>query len=109
MTGRTLYVPAADIAEARVIAQSIAAGQCGHRPHYETREAAQAIAEHLNRLALQEGRAIRRSVFPITLRAVDDGVIANVWPADKVGDAAAALTLVAILPALAASFWGVLS
>ena len=48
-------------------------------------------------------------MFPVTLRAVDDGVIASVWPTDKVGDAAAALVLVCLLPYLASAFWGVIS
>lgn len=109
MKTRTLYVPAEDIAEARTVAQSIASGRTGHREHYLSHASAQAVADHLNRMAESEGRSIRRSVFPVTLRTVDDGVIASVWPADKVGDAAAALTLVAILPALAARFWGFLS
>lgn len=63
-----LYVAATDAAEARTIAEAVAAGRCGHREHHETREAAERIAGHLNRLAERDGRAIRRTVFPVEVR-----------------------------------------
>ncbi len=103
---RTLYIPASDETEAREIGRSIAAGLTGQREHYEAPASAQAVADHLNRMAECQGRAIRRSVFPVTLRTVDDGRLISVWPTDRVGDVAATLTIFAMIPLVGiASLW----
>lgn len=91
MASRTLFVPAADLAEARVIADGVAAGRLGHLDHYLDQAAAERVRDHLNRLGTRHCE-----LFRIEVRAVDDGTIANVWPADRIGDVAATITLFAM-------------
>lgn len=108
---RTLYIAATDQDEARSIAYAVAAGRCGHIEHHLTTDAAQRIADHLNRLAERDGRALRRTVFPVDVgeTTTHDGRITVARLADGAGDVAAALTLVTVIPALLARFWGALS
>ena len=90
--GKTYFIPASDADEARAIAEGIAAGRCGHVEHYRTHQRAQTVAEHLNHLAEQNGRATRRQVYTVEIRATHDGWIANV------GEVAAVLVLFAMIP-----------
>jgi hypothetical protein len=102
VTGRTLYVPATSLDEARTIANGVAAGRIGHLDHYLDQAAAERVRDHFNRLS----PASRREVFRIEVRVVDDGTIANVWPVDQVGDAMAALIIFALIPLVGfASLW----
>lgn len=97
------HVPAFDRAEAREIAYAVHAGRIGHIEHYLDPGAAQRVCDHLNRLGSK-----RREVFAVEVdqRITDDGVIPVAWPVDKVGDAAAALTLFALIPLVGlASLW----
>lgn len=102
MGTRTYHVPAFDQAEAREIAYAVHAGRMGHIEHYLDAAAAQRVCDHLNRLGSK-----RRELFVVLVneRVTHDGVIPVAWPVDKFGDVAAAITLFAILPALAARFW----
>ena len=90
----TYFIPAANAREARRIAQVVHTGEIRHVEHYLAPERAQVVADHLNRLAEREGRATRRQVFPVEIRAAHDG---GGWIAN-VGEVAAVLVLFAMIP-----------
>ncbi|MCV9940960.1 hypothetical protein OIU35_31805 [Boseaceae bacterium BT-24-1] len=105
MQTRILHVVAETQATAISIARAVSQGRLPPSERYETPEAAQAWADHCNGML-----GVRRvSVWPVAVevRAVDDGRIANVWPVDKIGDAAAAFLITVVGPFAvgAATLW----
>lgn len=104
MNTRTLYVPAFDQSEARIVAESIARGETGLLAHHTDRAEVDRICAHLNRN--RSGERYQTFAVPVRERFVDDGRIFVAWPSDRVGDVAATLTLFAMIPLVGiASLW----
>lgn len=104
MNTRTLYVPAFDQSEARIVAESIARGETGLLAHHTDRAEVDRICTHLNRN--RSGERYQTFAVPVRERFVDDGRIFVAWPFDEVGDVAATLTLFAMIPLVGiASLW----
>lgn len=101
---RTLYVPAFDEAEARVIAESIARGETGQLSFHTDREEVDRICAYLNRN--RTGERYQTFAVPVRERLVDDGRIFVAWPSDHVGDIAATMVLFLLIPLVGiASLW----
>lgn len=101
---RTLYVPAFDEAEARVVAESIARGETGQLSFHTDREEVDRICAYLNRN--RAGERYQTFAVPVRERLVDDGRIFVAWPSDRVGDIAATIVLFLLISLVGiASLW----
>lgn len=107
MQTRTYWIPAASLADAGTVARAVHRGAVPHMPWHDSEAACQGRADQCNELL--GARQVKPFAVVIEERVVDDGVIFNAWAVDRLGEIAAALTLVFILPALAAQFWGFIS
>jgi hypothetical protein len=94
---RTLYVPAFDEAEARVIAESIARGETGQLAQHTDRDEVDRICAYLNR-SRPAGAQYQTFAVPVRARFVDDGLIHVAWPSGRVGDMAAAFLITVVGP-----------
>ena len=101
---RTYWMPAESIEGARRLAHAIDAKRLPMQPHYATEEAANAWAAKCNEMLRHP---VRVYAVIIETRTTHDGRI----PVARVslGDIAAALILVAGMPAALARFWSVLA
>lgn len=106
MTARTLHIPAASLDAARLIAHAVDAGRVPCLAHYLDAGRAKAAAEVMTAV-----HRAHHAVFTIELvdQVTDDGRIRIARLVDQIGEIAAAFALVAIFPALAARFWGIIS
>lgn len=104
MSALTLHIPAASLSAARLVAHAVDAGRVPLLGQYRDPDRAQAAADVLTALH-HEPYAVYR--IELVTQATDDGRIrvARI----SAGDVAAALTLFAILPALAARYWWMFS
>lgn len=98
------YIPAASDEAARAVVAGIELGRIPRLPEY-----VHPIKAHENFDAYPMGARRGLTMWVIERRAVDDGVITNVWPVDRIGDIAAALMLFVAAPALLARFWWVMA
>ena len=104
MNVRTLYVPAFDQSEARIVAESIARGETGQLSYHTDRDEVDRICAHLNRN--RPGERYQTFAVPVRERLVDDGRIFVAWRTDSVGDAAAMFVIFAMIPFVGiASLW----
>lgn len=83
------HIPAASEAAARAVVTGIEVGRIPRLPEYTDPAKAR---ENFD--AYPPGFRRGLTLWVIERRAVDDGIITNVWPADRVGNIAAALLLV---------------
>lgn len=97
LNSRTLYVPAFDEAEARVIAESIARGETGQLAQHTDRDEVDRICAYLNR-SRAAGAQYQTFAVPVRERLVDDGRIYVAWPSDNIGDVAAAFLITVVGP-----------
>lgn len=87
------YVPAASEEAARAVVTGIELGRIPRLPEYVDPVKA---AENFDRYPLGARRDL--TLWVIERRAVDDGIITNVWTVDRVGDVAAAILLFVVGP-----------
>lgn len=90
---RTLWIPAETLNCARLIAYAVEAGRLPMLPHYATEEAATIRAAFMSQV---HARPIPVFAIVMEKRATHDGFIPVAWPVDRVGDAAAVITLFAM-------------
>ena len=98
------HIPAASEEAARAVVTGIELGRIPRLPEY-----LDAAKAHENFDAYPMGARRGLTMWVIERRAVDDGIITNVWSVDRVGEIAAALMLFVAAPALLARFWWALA
>lgn len=103
MATRTLHIPAESLQAAMRIAHAVDAGRVPCLDHYLDEARAKAAAAAMTAVHHE-----RHAVYSIHVvdHVTDDGRIRVAKLAEAVVEIAAAFTLVVILPALAARFWG---
>ena len=104
MTSKTYWMPAESLEGARRLAYAVHAKRLPMQPHYASEDAANAWAAKCNEMLRHP---VRVYAVIIETRTTHDGRI----PVARVslGDIAAALILVAGMPAALARFWSVLA
>jgi hypothetical protein len=106
MVIRTLYVPAFDADEAKIIAESVARGETSELAFHSDQAEVERICAHLNRNRAADSERYETFAVPVQERTTHDGRIMVAWAADKVGDIAAVLMIGALIPVVGfASLW----
>lgn len=107
MTARTVYVPAFDESEARIVAESIARGETGELAYHTDRVEVDRMCAYLNR----DRVGLRYQTFgvEVSTTTTHDGRIKVARLVDRVGEMAAALVLFVVAPMVAAAGWRWLS
>ena len=104
---RTLYTPAFDESEARIVAESIARGETGELAYHTDRVEVDRICAYLNRDRI--GLRYQTFAIEVSTTTTHDGLVKVARLVDRAGEIAAALLLFVVAPIVAAACWSVLA
>jgi hypothetical protein len=92
----TYWIPAATLADASTVARAIHRGAIPCMSWHGDEIACRRRADECN--TMLGARLVKPFAIVIEERIVDDGRIINAWSVDRVGEAAAAIVLFAMIP-----------